>query len=77
MIETLLELRALAKPNGLARKTAMATLAETLDAPCALPSAKRRTPAMTLYIKAGAHMHGHAHHSREHNHGETHRAHLS
>ena len=40
----------------------MATLAKTQDAPCALPSAKRRTPAMTLYIRAGAHMHGHAHH---------------
>ena len=49
----------------------MATLAETQDALCALPSAKRRTLAMTLYIGAGAHMHGHAHHGREHNHGET------
>ena len=49
----------------------MATLAETWDAPCVLPSAKWRTLAMTLYIRAGAHMHGHAHHGREHNHGET------
>ena len=49
----------------------MATLAETQDTPCVLPSAKRRTPAMMLYIGTGAHMHGHAHHDREHNHGET------
>ena len=49
----------------------MAMLAETQDALCALPSAKRRTPAMMLYIGAGTHMHGHAHHGREHNHGET------
>ena len=49
----------------------MATLAETQDVSCALPSAKRRTLAMTLYIRVGAHMHGHAHHGREHDHGET------
>jgi hypothetical protein len=49
----------------------MATLAETQDVPCALPSAKRRTLAMALYIEAEAHMHGRAHHGREHNHGET------
>ena len=29
----------------------MATLAETQDMPCALPSAKRRTLAMMLYIE--------------------------
>ena len=34
----------------------MATLAETQDAPCALPSARRRTLAMTLYNRSrGAH----------------------
>ena len=49
----------------------MATLAETQDAPCALPLAKRRTPAVTLHIGVGVHMHRHAHHGREHNHGET------
>jgi hypothetical protein len=49
----------------------MATLAENQDAPCALPSAKRRTPAMMLYIGAGAHTHGHTQHGREHNHGKT------
>ena len=49
----------------------MATLAETQDASCTLPSAKRRTLAMTLYIRARAHMHGRAHHGQEHNHGET------
>ena len=49
----------------------MDTLAKTQDASCVLPLAKRRTPAMTLYIRAGAHMHGHAHHGREHNYGET------
>ena len=49
----------------------MAMLVETQGVPCALPSAKRRTPAKTLYIGAGAHMHKHAHHGREHNHGET------
>ena len=49
----------------------MATLVETQDTLCALPSAKRRTPAMTLYIGAGAHMHGHAHHGQEHYHDET------
>ena len=49
----------------------MATFAEMQDAPCVLPSAKRRTLAMTFYIGVGAHMHGHAHHGEEHNHGET------
>ena len=49
----------------------MAMLAETQDTPCTLPLAKRRTPAMTLYIGVGAHMHGHAHHGRENNHGKT------
>ena len=39
----------------------MAILAETQDVLCALPSTKRRTLAMTLYIRVGAHMHGHAH----------------
>ena len=29
----------------------MAMFVETQDAPCALPSAKRRTPAMMLYIE--------------------------
>ena len=49
----------------------MATLAKTQDALCVLPSAKRRTPAMMLYIGTGAHKHGHAHHGQERDQGKT------